>query len=166
MKKTKILLMIFMTILSSCLILGCSKEEKENSQEKEESSSIALTLSKQFKEEIKDEKNLEKIANNIAKNEILEISTDVAVLKESDYLSGFQTEIKGFKKAVTIRPIIGTIPFIVYIFEVEESEKFAETLKQNADLRWNICTEADDLEVTTVDNYVFFVMSPSSFDEE
>ena len=61
--------------------------------------------------------------------------------------------------------MIGTIPFIAYIFEVENPKKFAETLEEDAQLNWNICTEADEMKTTIVDNYVFFVMSPTSFEE-
>ena len=39
-------------------------------------------------------------------------------------------------------------------------------LKENADLRWNICTEADEMEAAVFDHYVFFVMSPKNFDQE
>lgn len=118
------------------------------------------------KKEIKNEKDIKEVADKIAQNEILEIETDVASLGKKDYISGFQTEIKDFKKAVTIRPMISTIPFLAYIFEVEDAEKFEETLKSNADLRWNICTEADEMKTAVVDNYVFFIMAPKTFEEE
>ena len=131
-----------------------------------EGKSVAFVLTKQFQEEIKKEKDIEKLASAIAKNEVLGTSMDVAVLGKDDYISGFQTEIKGFDKVVTIRPMIGSIPFVAYIFEVENAKEFAENLKSNADLRWNICTEADDMEVAVVDNYVFFVMSPENFEQE
>ena len=60
--------------------------------------------------------------------------------------------------------MIGTIPFVAYIFEVDNPKEFASTLKEQANLRWNICTEADEMQTSIVDNYVFFVMSPSNFE--
>ena len=54
----------------------------------------------------------EKIAKKIAENEVLEISVDVSQIKKGDYISGFQKEIKDFKNAYAIRPMIGTIPFV------------------------------------------------------
>ena len=61
--------------------------------------------------------------------------------------------------------MIGTIPFIAYVFEVDDAESFAKTLEDNAQLNWNICTQADEMKITTVDNYIFFVMAPKSFEE-
>lgn len=167
MKKFKIGLMLCALFIGTCLISGCansseSKDDKKNQEEK----TVASVLTDQFKEEIKKDKNLENVAKALAENEILKIELDVATIGKNDYISGFKSEIKEFKNAVVLRPFIGTIPFIAYIFEVENPESFAENLKTNADLRWNVCTEAEDLEVTNVDNYVFIVMSPKNFDEE
>ena len=61
--------------------------------------------------------------------------------------------------------MISTIPFIAYIFEVEEPKEFVKILEENAQLNWNICVEADEMKTTIVDNYVFFIMSPKSFEE-
>lgn len=167
MKKSKILLLIICLVCCTCLIAGCGavKEEKKDEQSNE-NKSVATVLTEQFQKEIENEKDLKKIAENISNNEILQISTDVTSLTKKDYLSGFTTEIKGFKEAVVIRPMIGAIPFIAYIFETENSEEFAKKLEENADLRWNVCTEADELKTVTVDNYVFFVMAPNNFEEQ
>lgn len=168
MKKFKLILVTITLIFSACLISGCSqnKEVKEDTNQKEEKKSVAGVLTQQFKDEIKSENDIQKVATSIAKNKVLPIEVDVSVLGKEDYISGFQTEIKGFDQAVVIRPMIGSIPFIAYIFEIEDADGFSKKLKSNADLRWNICTEADDMEVAVVDHYVFFVMSPKSFDQE
>ena len=82
--------------------------------------------------------------------------------------SGFNEEIHGFSKGAMFGPMIGTIPFIGYIFEVDANTDVAEfvnTLKTNANLRWNICTEADEMAVEAVGNLVFFVMAPAEFTE-
>ena len=168
MKKFKLGLMIIAVVFSACLLVGCGNDDskKEDNSPKNEEKTIATTLKDQFNEEIKNDKDLESVANKLAKNEVIKVALNVATIGKKDYISGFTTEIKGFKKAVTIRPMISTIPFMAYIFEVEKAEEFAENLKSNADLRWNVCTEADDLEVSVVDNYVFIVMSPKKFEEE
>lgn len=166
MKKFKLILVTITLVFSACLISGCSQNEevKDDANQKEEKKSVAGVLTQQFKDEMKSENDIQKVATSIAKNKVLPIEVDVAVLGKEDYISGFQTEIKGFDQAVVIRPMIGSIPFIAYIFEAEDADGFAEKLKSNADLRWNICTEADDMEVAVVDHYVFFVMSPKNFD--
>lgn len=84
---------------------------------------------------------------------------------EEGYLAGFgNTEIKGFKSGVVFGPMISTIPFIGYVFELENTADipaFISLLKTNADLRWNICTAADEMVTGSNGNKVFFVMCPT-----
>ena len=151
-----------------CFVSGCGQKSDvmKDSNQKAEEKSVAKVLTQQFKEEIKNEKDIEKVASSIAENKVLEIATDVAVLGADDYISGFQTEIKNFNHAVVIRPIIGSIPFVAYIFEVENANEFAEELKSSAALRRNICTDADEMHAVVSGDYVFFVMSPKNFEQE
>ena len=163
------LFMAIAVVFTATFMTGCEKPKddvKENTEQKQEENTVAQTLGRQFESEIENEKDIEKVAKKIAENEILEISVDASQVKSGDYLSGFQKEIKDFKNAYVIRPMIGTIPFIAYIFEVENSSEFAEELKSSADLRWNICTEADEMHVVVRGDYVFFVMSPKNFEQE
>lgn len=89
---------------------------------------------------------------------------------EPGLLNGFgNAEITGFSEGAMFGPMIGTIPFIGYIFTLEDGtdvEAFKENLKTNGDLRWNICTEADEMVVESTGNKVFFVMCPSSMQED
>ena len=165
MKKIKTLLIIPILILGLCTITGCSNKENDNKLEKEEAKTIAGTLSKAFESEIKKEKDIEKIAKKIADNEAIVPEVQTYSIAKDEYLTGFKEEIKGFNQAVGIAPMISTIPFIAYVFEVENPKDFAKTLEDNAQLNWNICTQADEMKVTIVDNYVFFIMSPTSFEE-
>ncbi len=88
---------------------------------------------------------------------------------EEGLLTGFgNDEIKGFKEGVMFSPMIGTIPFVGYIFILEDGsdvEGFMSALKSNANLAWNVCTEADELFVESSGNTVFFLMSPNNFEE-
>ena len=168
MKKFK-LFMAIAVVFTATFMTGCEKPKddvKENTEQKQEENTVAQTLGRQFESEIENERDIEKVTKKIAENEILEISVDASQVKSGDYLSGFQKEIKEYKNAYVIRPMIGTIPFIAYIFEVENSSEFAEELKSSADLRWNICTEADEMHVVVRGDYVFFVMSPKNFEQE
>lgn len=89
---------------------------------------------------------------------------------EEGYLSGFDNaEIKGFKTGVMFAPMIGSIPFVGYIFELANASDvpaFIANLEKNANKRWNICVEADEMVTGSVGNKVFFVMCPTSLDEE
>ena len=88
---------------------------------------------------------------------------------EEGLLNGFgNTEVTGFSEGVMFAPMIGSIPFVGYVFTFEEgadAETFMQSLKDSADLNWNICTAADEMTVEQSGNKVFFLMSPLNFSE-
>ncbi len=160
--KKKNLLLIIVIIGGLFILTGCSKEEKVKPEE--EDTSVAGILTKQFKEEMEKNKDAFEVAQKISKNENIATSVVVVELKDGDYVDGFNKEIKGYKKAYAIKPMIGSIPFIAYIFEVDDAKGFEKELNDNANLRWNVCTQADNKSSAVVDNYVFFVMAPETFE--
>ena len=164
MKKNKILLILSIFVLSVSFVTGCGSKENTN-QNEEKNKTVATTLSETFKKEIKKQRNIEKVAKTLSENEVIVPAVQTFIVSEGDYLTGFKEEIKGYKKVVGISPMIGTIPFIAYIFEVEDTKKFVEVLEENAQLNWNICTQADEMKITIVDNYIFFIMAPTNFEE-
>jgi len=87
---------------------------------------------------------------------------------EPGLLSGFDNaEIKGFKSGAMFAPMIGSIPFVGYVFELEnagDASSFIANLKKNANLRWNICVEAEEMVTGSQGNKVFFVMCPTSLE--
>ena len=87
---------------------------------------------------------------------------------EPGLLTGFgNAEITGFENGVMFAPMIGSIPFVGYVFTLEDgadTAAFMQTLTDNADPRWNVCVEADETVVETADNMVFFVMCPAQFE--
>ena len=110
----------------------------------------------------------EELANALVTNEAIQFMGG-AVPVEPGYLAGFDADITGFKSATMFAPMIGTIPFVGYIFDMEDGADvaaFEQTLKDNANLRWNICTAADEMIVQSVDNTVFFIMAPYSMESE
>lgn len=84
------------------------------------------------------------------------------------YLTGFDnTEITGFEEGVMFAPMIGTIPFVGYVFRLAEGadvQAFVTLLHDNANPRWNICTEADQVVTAFSGDLVFFVMCPYSLE--
>ena len=155
-------LLIFIMIIGVFVLSGCGKKEDNKESEK---NTVAVSLSKVFLSEIKKSKDIEKVAERISKSEVIVPETQVFPIDKEDYLVGFKEEIKGFKKAVGISPMIGTIPMIAYVFEVENPEEFKSTLEENAQLNWNICTVADEMKITVEGEFIFFIMSPESFEE-
>lgn len=84
------------------------------------------------------------------------------------YLSGFDAEITGFKTATMFAPMMGSIAFVGYVFELDDASKtsaFISTLKKNANPRWNICVEAEETVTASSGNKVFFLMCPKSMIE-
>lgn len=110
----------------------------------------------------------QEIADRIIANDIIEFA-GATMPVEPGLLTGFDNaEITGFEEGVMFAPMMGTIPFVGYIFSLEDGadvDAFKQTLEANANLRWNICTEAEELTVTNVENKVFFLMSPKSFED-
>lgn len=160
----KKILLVLLIILGVCFSTGCKKRDNKT-ENTGEVKTIATILSNSFKTEIKKEKDIEQLAQKIAENDAIIPEVQTFSISKDDYLSGFKEEIKGFKKAYGIAPMIGTIPFIAYVFEVDNPDQFSKTLKENAQLDWNICTKADEMKTTIVDNYIFFVMSPTNFEQ-
>lgn len=107
------------------------------------------------------------LADQLMENPVIAFSPATMPV-EAGMLMGFgEAEITGFKEGTMFSPMIGSIPFIGYIFELEEGtdgEAFMQTLKDNADPRWNICVEAEEMVVNQVGNKVFFVMCPTSME--
>ena len=109
----------------------------------------------------------QEMADAILANPMIQFSGDSMEVEEG-LLTGFgNAEITGFTDGVMFAPMIGSIPFVGYVFTLEEGadvDAFLQTLKDNADPRWNICTEAEETVVENADNMVFFVMCPSQFE--
>ncbi|MBQ7385192.1 MAG: hypothetical protein IJW04_01660 [Ruminococcus sp.] len=114
------------------------------------------------------DKTPQEIADALLTNEVIQFMP-ASMPVEEGFLNGFNEEIKGFEEGVMFGPAIGTIPFVGYIFTVADGgdvDAFVKTLEDNANLRWNICTEAEEMVCEAVDNTVFFVMCPKSFEEQ
>ena len=102
------------------------------------------------------------IAEGLLTNPVIDFA-GATMEVEPGYLAGFSNEVHGFSDGVMFSPMIGSIPFVGYIFTTEDAsaaQTFAEQLKADADPRWNICTEATETVVETRGNKVFFVMCP------
>ena len=105
-------------------------------------------------------------ANRVISHESIPFS-GMAMAVEPGLLMGFgNTEITGFSEGAMFGPTMGTIPFVGYVFTLDGSvdgSTFCQTLQNAADLRWNVCTEADELVVTQSGDKVFFLMCPEKF---
>lgn len=82
----------------------------------------------------------------------------VKIEVEPGYLNGFDEEITGFDEGVMFGPMIGSIPFVGYVFKTSDTATLESLLKDKANMRWNICTEADEMVSATKGDLVFFMM--------
>ena len=109
----------------------------------------------------------QEMADSILANPMIQFD-GASMEVEEGLLTGFgNTEITGFNSGVMFAPMIGSIPFVGYVFTLDDGadvDAFVQTLKDNADPRWNICTEAEETVVENAENMVFFVMCPSQFE--
>ena len=151
MKKIVSIILCFMLVFS---IAGCSSPS-------EEANTTGTKLLADFKTAIKSDKDLHSVAEKLSSSDYLSFDCVVEDFTEG-YLPGFDSDISGFKKASGFMPMIGTIPFVAYIFEVDEPDSFMKLLDKEKNTAWNICTQADEVVMGSEGNYVFFVMCPDS----
>ncbi|MBQ4527252.1 MAG: hypothetical protein II998_04180 [Clostridia bacterium] len=149
---------------------GSSSGEVIDSKPDTETSTVGSALLSSFKSIIKSNSsaNTEEIASKLLESPVIKFSGSVMPVEEG-YLSGFDnTEIKGFKEGTMFAPMIGSIAFVGYVFTTEDTQSaktLVSTLKSAANLRWNICVEAEEMICENVGNKVFFVMCPKTFEE-
>ncbi len=155
MKKVWIILASVLLIL---MMVACGK--KGNSGQINEKS-LGGALYPAFEELVEQGLSAEEIAAALATDKSLPFS-GVSMVVEEGALLGFDKEITGFSSGAMFGPIVGTTPFVGYVFELKTGEngtRFMDDLEKSGNLRWNICTAATDMSMAQIDNMVFFVMS-------
>ncbi len=161
----KKLVSLFLAMTMALSLVACGGGASE------EPKTVGQTLLADFKAKVEEnaEATAQELADGLVTNEIIPFM-GMAMPVEQGLLMGFgNAEINGFEEGVMFAPNIGTIPFLGYVFTLADgtdAEAFVKTLQDNADPRWNICTEAEETVVDFVGNKVFFVMCPSQFEEQ
>lgn len=178
----KILLFVFSLTLIASFTSCLSNENESNSNDTKEETTmtndivkseltVGETLLNSFHTAVDKDPTIsaENLAEVILSNSIIEFE-GAQIPVENGLLTGFgNVEITGFKEGIMFSPMISTIPFIGYIFILDDDKdaaEFTQNLKDNADLRWNICTEADEMIADYSGNIVFFLMCPNNFELE
>ena len=106
------------------------------------------------------------VANLLSLNPVIQFMAG-GMEVEPGYLAGFSEEISGFESGAMYGPMMGSIAFAGYIFELADGadvNAFINTLKSKADPRWNICVSADYTQVGAYENTVYFLMYPAEMD--
>ncbi len=129
---------------------------------------LGNTLLADFKAKAASGMSAQAIAEALMTNPAIKFSGGAMAVEEG-LLSGFDNaEITGFKNGSVFMPMIGSIPFIGYVFELEnaaDAASFIKKLESNANLRWNICVAADEMVTGSQGNKVFFVMCPEKLED-
>lgn len=99
------------------------------------------------------------------------ISEAVSANDDGSYWLSGLGNFSDFVQAAKFAPMIGSIPFVGYIFVIDQAtdaSAFIKTLKDNANTRWNVCTEADLIITEAYNdsqrNVVLFMMCPENYD--
>ncbi len=108
------------------------------------------------------EATVEEIANELLTNDVIQFMSGAMPVENDTWLQGFRAEtMGGFKSGAMFGPMMGSIAFIGYVFELEEGadiDAFMQTLEDNADPRWQLCVTADETVIEKNGNLVFFLM--------
>lgn len=129
--------------------------------------SVPAKLWAQFQQEIT--KNANVTALELANALVAIVSDQFAgeatqLEKNTEYFAGFDNyQITGYRACAMYGPVIGSIAFVGYVFELEDGTDpaaFVKGLTENCNPRWNICVSAEQTACGAIGNRVFFVMCP------
>lgn len=168
--KLSALLLTLAFLLGICTACQGSEEassaDKENGIEiKSDDSPAASAIKELYLDAAKEQSDIMSIATAMMQDGAIPYSLDVFEIEQGAYLNGFSAEPDGYSRGVCFCPFIGTIPFVGYLFESDNPQQLFSSLKANAMLDWNICTQADEIVSGIDGSRVLFVMTPSSFDD-
>lgn len=143
---------------------GFEEEETEHAKPVGQAT-IAEAMTAAFKAAAAEGKDINAIAEAVAGiDELKDVALTTADWPiEGNYFDGFSQDVTGYTKAVTIRPMIGSIPLVAYVIETEDAQAFIQANEPNLNTRWLICVAADEALMTAAGNYVFAVLAPYTF---
>jgi hypothetical protein len=139
-----------------------SGDSKETTQTTENPTTVQTSDASEETEPVTGGASLMDIADAIVSIEEIRFSPMVAPIEVgTEWMPGFTSAVTGYKECVQFAPMIGVIPFVGYVFRVENGtdiEAFKAQLAEKSDLRWNICTEANTKICENIGNIILFAM--------
>ena len=140
-------------------------EENEPSADPNASTAGDMLFSKFVEIAADSSLSAQEIADKLMADEMIPFGPMVMPIEPGPQMGLGEASLGGFYEGVMFGPMIGSIPFVGYVFVLDDGAdvaSFAQTLEDNANLRWNICVTADEMVVETYGNTVFFLMCPAS----
>jgi hypothetical protein len=115
--------------------------------------------------------SMEELANTLITNPVIKFFGGAMPIEAgAEFFSGFgEYKIEGYESAAMFAPMMGSIAFVGYVFDLAEGtdvNTFIKGLTDNCDPRWNICVTAEQTVVGAIDDVVFFLMCPASLGGE
>lgn len=153
---------ILICLLTLLVLVGCGQKENNTSvQDRPSSDTLGGKLANAFFDEAEKSDDVLTIAENIVAQNLTEINLVTAEV-EPGWLNGFSNDITEFTSGAVFQPMIGTIPFVAYVLKTDNVEELKKQLDENHDMRWNICTEAEEYVIYDSGNIVFVAMVPGN----
>ena len=165
MKRMKIIAVAMTALFAIGMLAACGTGDNAGADAGNEADTIGTKLISEFITASADTQDVQELADVLSKSEIFGEVVTGCVPVEEGLLNGFDGEIEGFNSGAMFCPMIGTIPFVGYVFETDDADALIESLEAHAQLNWNICTEADEMVTEKNGNLVCFIMAPESFEE-
>ena len=156
---------ILALVLAVAMFTACNQKPEESSAELTTVGKLHVDI---FKEAVKKSNNVDDIAQAFGENESIPYGLMCGpVIYEDGYMPGFDPNVDSakFTQVATFAPMIGSIPYVGYVFETNDTAALLKELNEKAQLNWNICTQADEIVSYVEGNKVLFVMTPSNLDE-
>ncbi|MCQ2560616.1 MAG: hypothetical protein MJ186_01055 [Clostridia bacterium] len=150
----KILSVLLVIALAAACMAGCGEKKDEPAAE---ANTVGTKLQAVF--DSSSETDVNKMVDELiaAGEEIAELSL-VPMEMVPGWLNGITVEVDNFTEGTMFSPMIGSIPFVGYVFKSDDAAALEATLTENADKAWNICTQADEMVSSVRGDLVFFVM--------
>lgn len=150
-------------------LFGCSTKQNVNdaqppvenenqvTENVDSNTSLAADFANKFEELSAEATDINDLATKLVDSGLTAVTLAVDAVEEG-YLSGYTVDITGFEEGVRIAPMVGSIPFVAYVFKTNDAFTLISSLSENYDLRWNICTEAEEFKIAGANGYVFAIM--------
>lgn len=150
---------LLLALLSLALLLGLSacgtKDDSANTPSTKGEALVELFKS------LDTSASLEDIASQISEKQNTGVDLNMIMPVETGWLNGFSSDVLGFDEGYVVSPMMSQ-PYIVYLFKTADSKALIAELEEKHDLRWNICTSADEMVTAEKDGIVFFAMVNNS----
>ncbi len=165
--KTKLLALLLVLPVLLGALGGCTREDGDVIRPSLKAGSMGESLWNTFSAAVEKEPDIDTdaLAGKLLDDPTVEFSGGVTPIEtETEYFAGFgEYKVEGYEEAAMFAPMIGSIPFVGYVFDLDDDtdpQTFVEQLRDNCDPGWNVCVRAEQTVAGAIGRRVLFVMCP------